>query len=104
MEEKKEPVTKKSPTKKATTKSSTKATPKEVTKAIAKEKKSSAKKVTTEKPKTTKKTAKLDKQNLAEPKNLKILGYNDLELNTYVYDNVENPKAVVVIVHGMQEH
>lgn len=104
MEEKKEPVTKKSPTKKATTMSSTKATPKEVTRATAKEKKSSAKKVTTEKPKTTKKMAKTDKQNLAEPKNLKILGYNDLELNTYVYDNVENPKAVVVIVHGMQEH
>lgn len=31
-------------------------------------------------------------------------GYNHLRLYTYVFDRVENPKAVVVIVHGMQEH
>ena len=37
-------------------------------------------------------------------KEIKILGYHSLPLNTYVYDNVENPKASVVIVHGMQEH
>lgn len=37
-------------------------------------------------------------------KNVKLLGFHDLELNTYIYDSVENPKAVVVIVHGMQEH
>lgn len=37
-------------------------------------------------------------------KNIKILGYHDLELNTYAYDKAENAKAVVIIVHGMQEH
>jgi len=39
-----------------------------------------------------------------EPKSIKLLGYHDLMLHTYVYDKVENPKAVVVIIHGMQEH
>ncbi|MGN1201263.1 MAG: alpha/beta fold hydrolase [Candidatus Caccovivens sp.] len=39
-----------------------------------------------------------------KPENIKILGYHDLELNTYVHDNVQNAKAVVLIVHGMQEH
>ena len=39
-----------------------------------------------------------------EPKNLRILGFHDLALNTYIFDNVKNPKAVVVVVHGMQEH
>ena len=39
-----------------------------------------------------------------EPKIIKLLGYHDLMLHTYLYDEVENPKAVVVIVHGMQEH
>jgi len=38
------------------------------------------------------------------PKNIKILGFNDLELNTYIFEDVKQPKAVVVIVHGMQEH
>ncbi len=38
------------------------------------------------------------------PKTIKLLGYHDIMLHTYVYDEVENPKAVVVIVHGMQEH
>jgi len=36
--------------------------------------------------------------------NIKILGFHDLPLNTYIYENVESPKAVIVIVHGMQEH
>lgn len=54
-----------------------------------------------QKPKSAnKKTA--EKKN--EPKNIKILGYHDLPLNTYVYDNVSKPKAVVVVIHGMQEH
>lgn len=39
-----------------------------------------------------------------ECKNIKVLGFHDLELNTFVYDNVEKPKAVVIIVHGMMEH
>ncbi len=34
----------------------------------------------------------------------KIVGFNGLALNTYIYDNVASPKAVVVIVHGMMEH
>ena len=47
------------------------------------------------------KTEKIVKK---EPKNVQISGFHDLQLNGYVYDNVTNPKAVVVIVHGMQEH
>ena len=35
---------------------------------------------------------------------LEVEGYHHLKLHTYVYDNVENPKAVVLIVHGMMEH
>lgn len=34
----------------------------------------------------------------------KIIGYNNLELFTRVYDNVTDPKAVVQIIHGMREH
>ena len=56
------------------------------------------------KEKAKKSPKKQPKVVIKEPKNIKILGYNDLELNTYVYDNVENPKAVVIIIHGMQEH
>jgi len=41
---------------------------------------------------------------LKEQKNVRISGYNNLQLNTYIYDNVKNPKAVVIIIHGMQEH
>ena len=37
-------------------------------------------------------------------KQIKILGYHDLPLNTYVFDSVKSPVASVVIVHGMQEH
>ena len=37
-------------------------------------------------------------------RNIKINGFNDLKLNCYLCENVENPKAVVLIVHGMQEH
>lgn len=53
-------------------------------------------------PKTTAK--KTEKPKRSEPKNIKILGFNELELNSYIYDDVENAKAVVVVVHGMQEH
>lgn len=34
----------------------------------------------------------------------KIAGFHDLPLATYVFDKVENPKATVVIIHGMMEH
>lgn len=64
-----------------------------------KQKTKSTKKVSATKVSTKKKSAKT-----FEPKNIKILGFHDLELNTYLYENVENPKAVVIIVHGMQEH
>lgn len=77
-------------------------------KTVAKEKPSAKKTKTTSSTKKTtskKMTSKVaEKKADLEPKNLKILGFNDLELNTYVYDNVENPKAVVIIIHGMQEH
>ena len=35
---------------------------------------------------------------------VKIKGYNDFQLCGYAWDNVENPKGVVQIIHGMQEH
>lgn len=77
-------------------------------KTVAKERPSAKKTKTTSSIKKTaskKTTSKVaEKKADLEPKNLKILGFNDLELNTYVYDNVENPKAVVIIIHGMQEH
>lgn len=69
-----------------------------------KKKVTTAKKNTEVKPKTTKVKSEKKVSENQEPKNLKILGFNDLKLNTYVYDNVENPKAVVIIIHGMQEH
>lgn len=34
----------------------------------------------------------------------KLKGFGDLELYTYVYDDVKDPKAVVQIIHGMREH
>lgn len=37
-------------------------------------------------------------------KNLKIKGYNNFELACYLWDDVKNPKGVVQIIHGMQEH
>lgn len=37
-------------------------------------------------------------------KTIKILGYHNLPLFTYVYDKVENPRGVIIIVHGMEEH
>ncbi len=38
------------------------------------------------------------------PKQVSVLGFHDLPLCTYLLDDVKAPKAVVVIVHGMQEH
>ena len=80
--------------KKATDKKST-------SKAKSVTKKTPAKKTPAKKSKTSEK--KNTKQ-VEAMKNIKILGFHDLELNTYVYDNVKEPKATVVIVHGMQEH
>lgn len=37
-------------------------------------------------------------------KTLKLKGYQDFELVCYLWDNVENPKGVCQIIHGMQEH
>lgn len=37
-------------------------------------------------------------------KNIKINGFNNLKLNVYLYDQVNNPKASVLVIHGMQEH
>lgn len=35
---------------------------------------------------------------------VKVEGYHNLSLYTYVFDYVKNPKAVVIVIHGMQEH
>ncbi|MBE5735842.1 MAG: alpha/beta hydrolase [Clostridiales bacterium] len=37
-------------------------------------------------------------------KTLKLEGYNKFISSCYVWDNVDNPKGVVQIIHGMQEH
>lgn len=37
-------------------------------------------------------------------KTIKVKGYKDFELAGYLWDKVENPKGVVQIIHGMQEH
>lgn len=37
-------------------------------------------------------------------KTVKLKGYQDFQLVGYIWDNVENPKGVVQIIHGMQEH
>lgn len=62
--------------------------------------KKSNKKETSKVTDTKEKTQKANEKYL----NIKILGYHDLPLNCYVFDKVKNPKAVVLIVHGMQEH
>lgn len=36
--------------------------------------------------------------------NVKISGFNSLPLNVYVFNDTQIPKAVVLIIHGMQEH
>ncbi len=37
-------------------------------------------------------------------KEIRVQGFHELPLYTVVFDEVKNPKAVVLIVHGMQEH
>ncbi len=77
---------------------------KATTKTTSSKKKSTAtKKTATTKTKaTSKKSTAPAKEKM--PKTIKVLGYHNLELCTYVYDDVKNPKAVVLIIHGMQEH
>ena len=86
-------------TKKVTTK--TESPKKTVTKKTTTKPKTKIPKVKESKSKMVKKEVGQTKK---EPANIKILGFNNLPLNTYVYEKVESPKAVVVIVHGMQEH
>ena len=64
--------------------------------------KSSQKTTVKAKPKSV--SVKKNVEKVYEPKNIKISGFHELQLNTYLYENVKNPKAVVVVVHGMQEH
>ena len=53
----------------------------------------------------TKKVEKAEKkEEVFEAANFTILGYNNLPLNVYLYDNTKNPKAVIILLHGMQEH
>lgn len=49
-------------------------------------------------------TRKSKNQTTVSSKNIKIFGFHDLPLNVTVYDQVEDAKAVVVVVHGMMEH
>lgn len=68
-------------------------------KTIVKNKPKKEKKAEEEKT-STKKTKKVE-----EPYDvLDVEGYHHLKLYTYVFDKIKNPKAVVLIVHGMQEH
>ena len=64
-------------------------------------------------PKTVEKVEKEEKKSkktkkTEEPKLdydiLEIEGYHRLKLYTYIFDQVQNPKAAILIVHGMQEH
>lgn len=49
-------------------------------------------------------TKKVTEKKVAIPINVKIWGFNQLVLNTNLYEEVENAKAVVLVVHGMMEH
>lgn len=103
-------------TKKATTKATEEKTPKAVkTEQPAKvEKPAKAEKVEKTTKKATKNTEKATKTAETPAKTKKsaakaydviqVEGYHKLPLYTYIYDNVKDPKAVVLIVHGMQEH
>lgn len=59
-------------------------------------KKTPAKKVNAEK--------KRVKKEPSDAINVEIWGYNELVLSTNLYEDVENPKAVVLVAHGMMEH
>lgn len=98
----------KSPEKVEKAKASTKRTKKEE---VAKKEEMAESTVEKEVSETTAKTEE-KKSKVEKPKRskkeiydiLSVEGYQHLKLYTYVYDNVENPKAVVLIVHGMMEH
>lgn len=78
----------------------------------------SVKKVESAKAKKTEKNAKNAQKSVKSAKNaskkkkieekswkeFQLLGFHDLPLACFVFDKVQNPKAVVVIVHGMMEH
>ena len=91
----------KNKTTKATEKVAKKETKKESTKTTAKKvKKESAEKVATVQANAVKE--KKTKQEIYDV--LEVEGYHHLKLYTYVYDKIKNPKAVVLIIHGMMEH
>ena len=92
----------KNETTKATEKVAKKETKKESTKTTAKKvKKESAEKVATVEATNAVKEKKT-KQEIYDV--LEVEGYHHLKLYTYVYDKIKNPKAVVLIIHGMMEH
>ena len=76
------------------------------TKAEKKQVKKTAIKKTTTKEVTKAETSKSKKEDNKTnyPLNVKIWGYNQLVLNTNLYEEVDNAKAVVIIAHGMMEH
>lgn len=89
-------------TKKTTTKTPAKSSTKTAAK---KEVKAKEPKKKADKKTTTNKTAKTEKKQPAyEAVNFTLPGYKGLPLNVYLYDNTKNPKAVVILLHGMQEH
>lgn len=67
-------------------------------------KKPTSKKVEKNSKKIEKNVKKVVQKPNFEPKFTYIDGYKGLKLHTAIYDKVDNPKAVVVIIHGMQEH
>lgn len=70
-----------------------------------KTKKTSTKSEKSDKKTAEKKTTKKEEKVKEEPYDiLDIEGYHHLKLYSYVYDKIKNPKAVVLIVHGMMEH
>ncbi len=50
------------------------------------------------------KNVKKAPQNVESFKTIQVEGYNGLALHTLLFENVKNPKAAVLIIHGMQEH
>ena len=81
-----------------------------VKKEAKKTKKTSTKSEKSDKKTAEKKTTKKEKTQKEEKVKeepydiLDIEGYHHLKLYSYVYDKIKNPKAVVLIVHGMMEH
>ena len=80
----------------------TKVAKSKTTEKVVKAKKETPKKVKKEEVATTEKAVKEKKTEIYDV--LEVEGYHHLKLHTYVYDKIKNPKAVVLIVHGMMEH